>query len=292
MAETRSDWINEDGVTLCCYEWNNTQEKHSATFIVYVVHGYGDYAGRYAELAGQFVRAGGCVYSHDHFAHGRSGPFPLDSPSRCQAQNLSALIRDLSHRLAIVRRRHSATTKCFVYAHSFGGLLALKFALDFPAAFDNLIVQAPALIAHSQSAGWFTIAAAKLLNLFVPNFKITDENHHFVTREEKEVNSLKNDELANDVGGITVRLAVNMLHLATEVLRRLPEIRHPTFIASGSDDFILDKKGCDICAEKIENNTYKLYDGAYHSLHVEIPATRQEFFADLLEWTIAFTNNS
>ena len=46
MAETRSEWTNEDGVTLCCYEWNNTQEKHPATFIVYIVHGYGDYAGR------------------------------------------------------------------------------------------------------------------------------------------------------------------------------------------------------------------------------------------------------
>ena len=82
-----------------------------------------------------------------------------------------------------------------------------------------------------------------------------------------------------------------MLNLAKNVLGRLLEIRHPTFIASGSDDFILDKKGCDICAEKIENNTYKLYDGAYHSLHVEIPATRQKFFADLIEWTTTFTNS-
>ena len=137
---------------------------------------------RYAELAGQFLSAGGCVYSHDHFAHGRSGPFSLDSPSRCQAQDLSALIRDITHRLAIVRRRHPSTTKCFLYAHSFGGLLGLKLALDFPETFDNLILQAPALVAHSESAGWFTIAAAKVLNLFMPNFKITDENHHFVTR--------------------------------------------------------------------------------------------------------------
>jgi len=85
-------------------------------------------------------------------------------------------------------------------------------------------------------------------------------------------------------GGITVRMAVNMLDMANNVMAKLENIKKPTFIASGSDDYILDPKGCEICSKKIQNNVYKLYDGAYHSLHVELEETRQEFFSDLKLW--------
>lgn len=273
-------WTNVDNVSLACHKWCPSSKP---SFLMYIVHGYGDHAGRYSKLAEYVNSFGGIVYSHDHFAHGKSGPYDLDSPNRCQAQNLHAVVRDVADRITIVSKLHP-DLKVFVYGHSFGGLIALQFALDYADLFQYLIIQSPALIAHSKSAGWLLILVARILNYIFPNYKLPDGGEDKVSRDPQAVQDLENDELASDNGGITVRMAVNMLNMAEHVMPNLHQIKQPTFIASGTDDYILDPSGCDLCAKLIDVNTYKLYDGAYHSLHVELDETRLQYFNDLVEW--------
>ena len=65
-----TEWRNSDGVKIACYKLLPPSEP---LFIMYIIHGYGDHAQKYKELALEMNKIGGAVYSHDHFAHGNSG---------------------------------------------------------------------------------------------------------------------------------------------------------------------------------------------------------------------------
>ena len=57
--------------------------------------------------------------------------------------------------------------------------------------------------------------------------------------------------------------------------------------ATGSNDQILDKRGCELCAEKILDSKLKIYEGAYHSLHVELSDTRNQFYSDVQNFILS-----
>lgn len=53
---------------LVTHEWPHPRPR----YVALLVHGYGEHAGRYAELAGVLTGHGAAVYAPDHMGHGRS----------------------------------------------------------------------------------------------------------------------------------------------------------------------------------------------------------------------------
>ena len=84
MSEPSEFWENPEKIKIACYEWLPENPK----FILYLVHGYADHSNAYPKLIKEVNRIGGAVYSHEHFAHGKSGPYDADSPFRCQIKRL------------------------------------------------------------------------------------------------------------------------------------------------------------------------------------------------------------
>ena len=76
-----SFWKNPEGVELACYEWPLPSE---IKFVAYLAHGYTGSIHDMSNLAVFMKEFGGAVYMHEHFAHGKSGPYPKDHPKRCQ----------------------------------------------------------------------------------------------------------------------------------------------------------------------------------------------------------------
>ena len=74
-------WKNPEGVELACYEWLPSSE---IKFIAYLSHGYCGSIDAYTNLTVFINGLGGAVYMHEHFAHGKSGPYPKDDPKRFQ----------------------------------------------------------------------------------------------------------------------------------------------------------------------------------------------------------------
>ena len=64
---------------------------------------------------------------------------------RCQCQNLENVTRDLHLRMTSTSKKYSKLPK-FLYGHSFGGLIALDYAIKYSEKIDFLMIQAPALI--------------------------------------------------------------------------------------------------------------------------------------------------
>ena len=63
----------QNGVKIATYKWLPQDE---IKFLVYLVHGYSDYAFGYSKLVKGYTNAGGAVYTHEHRYHGQ-GLFPV-----------------------------------------------------------------------------------------------------------------------------------------------------------------------------------------------------------------------
>ena len=86
--EPSSFWKNPEGVELACYEWIPNSE---IKFVVYLVHGsvHGCVHGNVNDMENiiELINGlNGAVYTHEHFAHGKSGPYPDNDPKRCQIE--------------------------------------------------------------------------------------------------------------------------------------------------------------------------------------------------------------
>ena len=125
-----------DGVKIACYQWLPGPDEPK--FVVYISHGYADYACAYYNVVERILSIGGAVYAHDHYAHGKSGPFEVSHKQRCQLNksvfselgfsfNLDASYemakQDLSLRIDVVKKRYPELKLC-LYGHSMGGLIS------------------------------------------------------------------------------------------------------------------------------------------------------------------------
>ena len=81
-------WKNPEGVKLACYEWLPPSE---IKFVAYLAHGYTGSVHDLTKLIEFFNQLGGAVYMHEAFAHGKSGPYPISHPKRCQIDKLVGL---------------------------------------------------------------------------------------------------------------------------------------------------------------------------------------------------------
>merc|ERR1711917_18314 len=82
------------------------------------------------------TESGGIIYSHYHFAHGESDPYPKDHPKRCQIENLYRAARDLNLRVEEIKKIHPSLP-LVVLGHSLGGLISTLMAKVYPEYGDN-----------------------------------------------------------------------------------------------------------------------------------------------------------
>lgn len=105
---------------------------------VQIVHGRGEHARRYRELARELVRAGYQVYAADHRGHGpaaaRSGTLGQFGP-----RGFAALVDDLAVVTRFIREQH-ANLPLVMFAHSMGSFAAQYFLFEHSALLDGLVL--------------------------------------------------------------------------------------------------------------------------------------------------------
>ncbi|TIB64727.1 hypothetical protein E3P78_01022 [Wallemia ichthyophaga] len=90
-----------------------------------LVHGYGDYGGKWVANAAEFVRRGYRVVALDLPGHGRSSGLHVFVPS------CNILTRALA---SVVEDIYPPNKQLFLMGHSLGGFLAINYALQYPPA--------------------------------------------------------------------------------------------------------------------------------------------------------------
>jgi alpha-beta hydrolase superfamily lysophospholipase len=132
MAESTTYEFEGERGRIVVRNWMNDD----ATFVVLLIHGYGEHAGRYEHVADALVGAGASVYAPDHHAHGRSGG------TMALVDDMEVLVTD-AHSVADRARADHPGLPLAVVGHSMGGLIATRFVQRFPGEARALVLSGP-----------------------------------------------------------------------------------------------------------------------------------------------------
>ncbi|MGN9758447.1 lysophospholipase [Streptomyces sp. SD31] len=97
--------------------WPNPRPR----YVALVVHGYGEHAGRYTEVADVLVEHGAAVFGPDHVGHGRS------AGERVVIEDFEDVVADV-HAVARLARAAYPGLPVVLIGHSMGGLIAARYA--------------------------------------------------------------------------------------------------------------------------------------------------------------------
>lgn len=129
--------------------------------VLVIIHGKGAFAGHYGNVMQYALRSGFRVVAPDLPHYGMSGPGNLDkSPARTMQD-----MRDVVHELVV---NQLGIKRAAYLGHSLGGQLVMGYALTWPEAVQDLILEAPAGLEEYPRD--VVVAPGKTAALFDPSF--------------------------------------------------------------------------------------------------------------------------
>ncbi|XP_064352229.1 monoglyceride lipase isoform X1 [Camelus dromedarius] len=267
--------VNADGQYLFCRYWKPSGTPRA---LVFVSHGAGEHCGRYDELARMLVGLGLLVFAHDHVGHGQS------EGERMVVSDFQVFIRDVLQHVDLVQKDHPGLP-VFLLGHSMGGAIAILTAADRPGHFSGMILISPLVLANPESATTFKVLAAKVLNLVLPNMSLGPIDSSMLSRNKAEVDLYNTDPLICRAG-LKVCFGIQLLNAVSRVERALPKLTLPFLLLQGSADRLCDSRGAYLLMEsaKSQDKTLKIYEGAYHVLHKELPEVTNSVFREINTW--------
>ncbi|XP_054443469.1 monoglyceride lipase isoform X2 [Pteronotus mesoamericanus] len=237
--------VNADGQYLFCRYWKPTGTPKA---LVFVSHGAGEHCGRYDELAQMLVGLELLVFAHDHVGHGQS------EGERMVVSDFHIFIRDVLQHVDIMQKDYPGLP-VFLLGHSMGGAIAILTAAEKPGYFSGMVLISPLVLAHPESATTFKV-------------------------------DLYNTDPLICRAGLKVCFGIQLLNAVSRVERALPKLTLPFLLLQGSADRLCDSKGAYLLMEsaKSQDKTLKIYEGAYHVLHKELPEVTNSVFREINTW--------
>lgn len=267
--------VNADGQYLFCRYW---KPEGTPKALVFVSHGAGEHCGRYDELAKMLVGLELLVFAHDHVGHGQS------EGERMVVSDFHVFIRDVLQHVDTVQKDYPGLP-VFLLGHSMGGAIAILTAAEKPGHFSGMVLISPLVLANPESATTFKVLAAKVLNLVLPNMSLGPIDASVLSRNKTEVDLYITDPLICRAG-LKVCFGIQLLNAVSRVERALPKLTLPFLLLQGSADRLCDSKGAYLLMEsaKSQDKTLKIYEGAYHVLHKELPEVTNSVFHEINMW--------
>ncbi|KAF6303047.1 monoglyceride lipase [Rhinolophus ferrumequinum] len=267
--------VNADGQYLFCRYW---KPEGTPKALIFVSHGAGEHCGRYDELAQMLVGLELLVFAHDHVGHGQS------EGERMVVSDFHVFIRDVLQHVDTVQKDYPGLP-VFLLGHSMGGAIAILTAAEKPGYFSGMVLISPLVLANPESATTFKVLAAKVLNLVLPNMSLGPIDASVLSRNKTEVDLYNTDPLICRAG-LKVCFGIQLLNAVSRVERALSKLTLPFLLLQGSADRLCDSKGAYLLMEsaKSQDKTLKIYEGAYHVLHKELPEVTNSVFHEINMW--------
>ncbi|XP_035130648.1 monoglyceride lipase isoform X3 [Callithrix jacchus] len=252
------------------------QGKHRA--LIFVSHGAAEHCGRYDELAQMLKGLDLLVFAHDHVGHGQS------EGERMVVSDFHVFVRDVLQHVDSVQKDYPGLP-VFLLGHSMGGAIVILTAAERPGFFAGMVLISPLVLANPESATTFKVLAAKVLNLVLPNLSLGPIDSSVLSRNKTEVDIYNSDPLICRAG-LKVCFGIQLLNAVSRVERALPKLTVPFLLLQGSADRLCDSKGAYLLMEsaKSQDKTLKIYEGAYHVLHKELPEVTNSVFHEINMW--------
>jgi len=304
MSEKEFSLTSPDGTEVHAYRWSPSSQS-KIRGVLQIVHGNGEHAGWYRDMANHFNKAGYIVYANDLRGHGKTGtgkPGDL-RPSKGGCESVLSDIKLLKDRI-----RDETRFPIFLLGYSWGYYLALRYAQEWGNTIHGLALTG--VVRHHPALRYFLKMGIPLLarkieknDYHIPygpvekSFKkyetsIPDRKTEFdwLTRDEAEIREYQSDPLCQQLNvscGFSLECAELMVQMLTPANYLKTPLDLPCYIFSGGADVVgganaVTKLSKDFTKQGMRNVESKVYPDARHSLFHE--TNRKDIIEDLISW--------
>jgi len=262
-----------DGENLAAYHWP-LREGQMPRGTVLLVHGLGEYAGRYHHVARRLNDWGFAVRAYDHYGHGRSaGP-------RGGLNHDLRLLDDLADMVESARVHTPKGRPLVLLGHSMGGLVAARFVAMHLGAVDALVLSSPALDPGLNAVQKMLLAT---LPRVAPNLRVGNGlDARYLSHDPAVVAAYQKDPQCHD--RISGRLARFIAEGGPAMVARAAHWRVPTLLMWAGEDRLVNPAGSRAFAAAAPDSVVqsRCFEGLYHELFNELDA--EPVFEVLQRW--------
>jgi len=270
MAQIRS----KDGTAISTYHW---PAEGKARAQVLIVHGYGEHAQRYDELARRLAAAGYDVLADDHRGHGTSGGV------RSHVERFSEYLDDLEIVLAEADRLVPGLPR-YVIGHSLGGLIALRYAIERRPSWAGLVLSSPFLRVKLQVPQW-KVLAGQVASRIYPRLALPSGLSGAAVARDPDIARLYDTDPLNGRAA-TARWYTEALLAQDHVFAEADRVTMPVLLLHGEADVVADPARSAELFPRLgsSDKTLELITGAYHEIFNDPPAERAKIMARVVSW--------
>ena len=270
---TLTTYVASDGDNLAIQDWP-LDPGIRLRGVVLLVHGLGEHAGRYEELARRLNDWGFAVRGYDHYGHGDSGGARGGLPSD------QRLVEDLADVLGSTRKRMEASTPLILLGHSMGGLVAAQLVAQGLGRVEGLVLSSPAL---DPGLNAFQKLLLAVLPSIAPNLRVGNGlDPSWISHDPQVVQAYQQDRLVHD--RISGRLARYIADTGPAVLAAAPRWQVPTLLMYAGSDRLVSPRGSAAFAKAAPARVVETqaYPELYHEIFNELE--RAPVYARLEDW--------
>jgi len=251
--------------------------------LLLIHHGHGEHAGRWSGFAAAMSSLPLTVISYDVRGHG-------ESDGAKGGGDLATLVDDFGEVATRLVGEHRPK-RLFYLGHSMGGLVvarALEMGGDRLPRPHGLILSSPLFRVPMTRVVRLKTALAHLLVGLAPSLALsTGLDARNISRDRAEVDRYTADGLIHS--RISLRLGLDLVTAGESCIAGAGSITLPVLCVHGTGDRVSDIGGTRAFRRALGSADASMveFDGAYHELHHEAAATRQELFEVVRAWLAA-----
>ncbi len=252
---------------------------------------------KYQELAGDWVSRGYQVFSLDWRGQGGSSRFLADR-QKCHVPDYAMPVADLTRWLESVVRPHE-TGPTILFAHSLGGLVALRFLQEQPDRFSAVVLSAPMVDINTDPWPRFAaemVARAAVAFGFSGGYAFGQGDYDPAVDGAFEGNPVTGDPVRfrriHDVyrahpdlalGGVTFGWLVASFRAQAVVAipGALQELRAPVLLLVAPQDRLVPAETQELLCRRLHDCTVRRYPEARHDILAERDEIRLQAWHDI-----------
>jgi acylglycerol lipase len=252
------------------------QQRTHTRGIVYILHGFAEYSGRYEHVASLLTSLGFDVVALDHQGHGES------EGDRAHIGEFKDYVSDVLQLVRTVCPAPEGVPR-FLLGHSMGGLIALHTAHASQALWSGLILSGPGLVFDPAVDTPVNRFLARALASLLPKLEVQTLNTATLCTDPVVVRQYERDPLVYH-GALRVRMGNETIKAVEEVRTWAGELTLPLLIVHGEKDVLCNPAGSTWLVGAIgsADKTLKVYPGLYHEIFME--AQGPSIVREVAEW--------